>query len=111
VALPLLALPAFAEEAVREIPPSTSRMGGKLDAYSDIGKGWSLYKQSTWNKFDGTPGEYDAKWQDVVGFTEQIVVRASAAGPGAAIELHISRARSLPRAQPRSPRLGGCSCP
>lgn len=55
--------------------PSTNRMGGMLDAYSDIQKGWSIYKPSTWNKFDASPGEYDAKWQDVVGYTEQLIVR------------------------------------
>lgn len=74
-ALPLLAQPAIALDGVREITPSTSRMGGLLDAYSDIGKGWSIYKPSTWNKFDGIPGEYETKWQDLIGATEQILVR------------------------------------
>jgi hypothetical protein len=88
-ALPLIALPAFADETMRAIEPSISRMGGKIDAYSDIVKGWSIYKPSTWNKFDGTPGEYDAKWQDVVGATEQLIVR---------------RCSRLPRAVPRARR-------
>jgi len=75
-ALPLVALPALAADGVREISPSTTRMGGLLDAFSDISKGFSVYKPSTWNKFDGTPGEYEAKWQDLIGYTEQIIVRA-----------------------------------
>mmetsp|Transcript_33904 Transcript_33904/g.84356 ORF Transcript_33904/g.84356 Transcript_33904/m.84356 type:complete len:226 (-) Transcript_33904:354-1031(-) len=88
-ALPLAgfsAFPAFAEEAVREVAPSTSRMGGLVDAYSDITKGWSIYKPSTWNKFDGAPGEYDAKWQDVVGATEVITVSSSPVSSGKGID-------------------------
>ena len=73
--LPLLALPVFADDVVIEIAPSTSRLGGRVDAYSDIAKGWSIYKPSTWNKFDAAPGEYEAKWQDVVGASEQLIVR------------------------------------
>jgi len=81
----VIALPVVAMDAPA-ISPSTSRMGGKLTAYSDIAKGWSIYTPSTWNKFDGVPGEYDAKWQDVVGATEQIVVSSSPVAEGKEVD-------------------------
>mmetsp|Transcript_22228 Transcript_22228/g.65522 ORF Transcript_22228/g.65522 Transcript_22228/m.65522 type:complete len:244 (-) Transcript_22228:254-985(-) len=81
-----VAVPAVLADDVAVIQPSTSRMGGLLDAYSDVGKGWSIYKPSTWNKFDANPGEYEAKWQDIVGVTEQILVSSSPVTAGKNID-------------------------
>jgi hypothetical protein len=43
--------------------PKISRMGGLLDSYKDINKGFSLYKPTGWNQFEAAPGEYDIKWE------------------------------------------------
>ncbi len=49
---------ASSEEKVK-----ISRMGGLLDVYKDINKGFSLYKPTGWNQFEAAPGEYDIKWE------------------------------------------------
>ena len=38
-------------------------MGGLLEPYKDINKGFSLYRPAGWNQFDSAPGEYDIKWE------------------------------------------------
>ena len=43
--------------------PKISRMGGLLEPYKDINKGFSLYRPAGWNQFDSAPGEYDIKWE------------------------------------------------
>ena len=43
--------------------PKVSRMGGMLDAYKDINKGFSMYKPTGWNQFEAVPGQYDVKWE------------------------------------------------
>lgn len=43
--------------------PKISRLGGLLDSYKDINKGFSLYKPTGWNQFEAAPGEYDIKWE------------------------------------------------
>jgi hypothetical protein len=43
--------------------PKVSRLGGVLDNYKDINKGFSLLRPAGWNQFEAAPGEYDIKWE------------------------------------------------
>jgi len=52
-------------------------MGGLLDSYKDINKGFSLYKPTGWNQFEAAPGEYDIKWEDIVEKSELVMVGSS----------------------------------
>ena len=45
-------------------PPS--KLGGLLEPYIDVQKGYKLYKPSGWNQFDADPGVYDIKFQDII---------------------------------------------
>ncbi len=38
-------------------------MGGLLDVYKDINKGFVLLRPTGWNQFEAAPGEYDIKWE------------------------------------------------
>ena len=55
----LSATPALAGEEF-------SRMGGLLEPYIDVQRGFKLYTPSGWNKFDADPGVYDVKFQDII---------------------------------------------
>jgi len=59
-ALSLGAGSASAEEA------SFSKMGGLLEPFVDVQKGYKIYAPSGWNKFDADPGVYEVKWQDII---------------------------------------------
>jgi len=50
---------AYAEE-------SFSRMGGLLEPFVDVSKGYKIYKPSGWTEFPTDPGVYDIKWQDII---------------------------------------------
>jgi len=43
-----------------------SRMGGLLEPFVDVSKGYKIYKPSGWNEFPTDPGVYDIKWQDII---------------------------------------------
>merc|ERR1719445_1223174 len=63
--------PAYATVS-EETPRVVTRMGGLLEKYQDIPRGWSILAPSGWNKFDGEVGAYDTKWQDIVQPNENI---------------------------------------
>ena len=44
--------------------------------YQDA-RGWLINPPSGWNKFDGEPGAYDVKWQDLVSPMENIKVSST----------------------------------
>uniref|UniRef100_A0AAU8MKQ8 Chloroplast PsbP n=1 Tax=Chroomonas placoidea TaxID=173977 RepID=A0AAU8MKQ8_9CRYP len=54
-----------------------SRMGGLLEPFKDINKGFQLFKPKGWNQFDAAPGEYDIKWEDLVEKSEMVMVGSS----------------------------------
>jgi hypothetical protein len=69
-------MPAFAVVS-EETPKITARMGGLLDKYQDVGRGWQILAPSGWNKFEGEVGAYDVKWQDLVDPRENIKVSST----------------------------------
>ena len=79
--LALVAPPALAAD-VLEIPPATTKMGGLLEKYADVNRGFRLLKPTTWNQFDGEPGAYDVRWVDVVAPAESVTLSTSAYGAG-----------------------------
>ena len=76
--------PALAE--VLDIPPATTKMGGLLEKYADVNRGFRLLKPTTWNQFDGEPGAYDVRWVDVVAPAESVTLSTSAYNAGSTIE-------------------------
>ena len=56
--------PAFQIDmsSVKDIPVSTSKLGGLLEPFADVGKGWRILKPYGWNQFDTRPGVYEEKW-------------------------------------------------
>ena len=46
--LGLIVPPALAAD-VLEIPPATTKMGGLLEKYADVNRGFRLLKPTTWN--------------------------------------------------------------
>mmetsp|Transcript_37648 Transcript_37648/g.73571 ORF Transcript_37648/g.73571 Transcript_37648/m.73571 type:complete len:298 (-) Transcript_37648:60-953(-) len=50
------------------------RMGGLLEPFRDINKGFQVMKPRGWNQFDAAPGEYDVKWEDLVEKSEMVMV-------------------------------------
>merc|ERR1719213_925789 len=52
-------------------------MGGILQPYIDVQKGFKLYKPSAWNQFEADPGVYDIKFQDVIEPFEIVTVSSS----------------------------------
>ena len=83
--LALVAPPALAAD-VLEIPPATTKMGGLLEKYADVNRGFRLLKPTTWNQFDGEPGAYDVRWVDVVAPAESVTLSTSTYGAGQSIE-------------------------
>merc|ERR1712087_84586 len=56
---------------------SFSRMGGALEPYIDVQKGYKMYKPFAWNQFDADPGVYEVKFQDLVETNEIVQVSTS----------------------------------
>ena len=83
--LALVAPPALATD-VLEIPPATTKMGGLLEKYADVNRGFRLLKPTTWNQFDGEPGAYDVRWVDVVAPAESVTLSTSSYNAGQSIE-------------------------
>jgi len=54
-----------------------SKMGGALEPYIDVQKGYKLYRPTAWNQFDTDPGVYDVKFQDVINSFETVQVSSS----------------------------------
>lgn len=77
-----IALPAFAEE----IPLATTKMGGQLEKFVDLNKGYRLMKPTTWNSFEGEQGAYDMRWIDIVEATTSVTISTSPYTAGASID-------------------------
>ena len=60
-----------------ETPLITTRMGGLLDKYQDVGRGWRILAPAGWNKFEGEVGAYDVKWQDLVDPRDNVKVSST----------------------------------
>ena len=43
-----------------------TRMGGLLEPFIDVNKGYKLYRPAGWNEFPADPGVYDIKFQDII---------------------------------------------
>jgi len=63
--------PAIAYE---EVPVSKNKVGGLLEPYAEVGKGWRILKPYGWNQFEQNPGVYEAKWTDIVAANRQEMV-------------------------------------
>jgi photosystem II oxygen-evolving enhancer protein 2 len=81
VAMPQLAT----ADDVLEIPPATTKMGGLLEKFADVNRGFRLLKPTTWNEFDGEPGAYDKRWVDIVNPSQSIILSTSSYSGGASI--------------------------
>jgi len=75
-----LVISSDVEPAVAVLPPSG--LGGLVEMYKDIPKGFSIFRPSGWNQFDTLPGEYDVKWQDVINPIEMITVLTTPVSKG-----------------------------
>ncbi|CAM9583269.1 unnamed protein product [Chrysoparadoxa australica] len=72
----------FADEEVEDVARVSSKLGGQLDTYVDVGKSFKLSQPLGWNKFDPQPanlisGEYDVKFVDLVAPMEEVVLRTT----------------------------------
>lgn len=76
IAVTTAATPAFAAPT-DETPRLTTRMGGLLEKYQDVNRGWIILAPSGWNKFEGEVGAYDVKWQDLVDPRDNIKVSST----------------------------------
>lgn len=54
-----------------------SRMGGILEPFVDIPKGYKLYKPSGWTQYDADPGVYEVKFADIIEPFETVIVSSS----------------------------------
>jgi len=61
-------------------------MGGLLEKFADVNRGFRLLKPTTWNEFDGEPGAYDKRWVDVVNPSQSITLSTSSYSAGASID-------------------------
>lgn len=55
----------------------TTKLGGKLEPFADVSKGYRLAKPLGWNRYDGTSGEYTVKMVDLVEPTTLILLTNS----------------------------------
>jgi len=53
------------------------KMGGMIEPYSDVNKGFKLYKPFGFTQFEGASGDYDIKWQDIIQRDTTVVVSSS----------------------------------
>ena len=81
-----IALPAFAEDEVLDIKPATTKMGGLLEKFADVNRGFRIMKPSIWNQFEGEAGAYDFRWVDVVSPVDAISVTTSSYGGAPTIQ-------------------------
>jgi len=58
----------------KSIEVSKKKMGGLLEAYNDVNKGWKINKPSGWNQFDTLPGVYEIKWEDIVASNKEVLM-------------------------------------
>ncbi|CAN0137540.1 unnamed protein product [Ectocarpus fasciculatus] len=79
----MLPLAAVADEEARaqsgstQVKLVTTKLGGKLEPFADVSKGYRLAKPLGWNRYDGTSGEYTVKMVDLVDPTTLILLTNS----------------------------------
>eukprot|EP00638_Chattonella_subsalsa_P005712 CAMPEP_0117743638 /NCGR_PEP_ID=MMETSP0947-20121206/6263_1 /TAXON_ID=44440 /ORGANISM="Chattonella subsalsa, Strain CCMP2191" /LENGTH=209 /DNA_ID=CAMNT_0005560395 /DNA_START=105 /DNA_END=731 /DNA_ORIENTATION=- len=69
-----LMFPLVSNAEPEEVARVTTRMGGTMEPYSDINKGFKLFRPSGWDAFSNAPEEYDVKFVDLVNKQETITV-------------------------------------
>lgn len=62
---------------MEEVKLVTSKLGGQLEPFADVSKGYRLAKPLGWNRYDGTSGEYTVKMVDLVDPTTLILLTNS----------------------------------
>ena len=60
-------------------------MGGLLEKFADVNRGFRVMKPSTWNQFEGEAGAYDFRWVDVVSPVDAVTLSTSSYGGGTSI--------------------------
>lgn len=76
----ILPLAAQAEDdaaEVTEVKLVTTKLGGQLEPFADVSKGYRLAKPLGWNRYDGTSGEYTVKMVDLIDPTTLILLTNS----------------------------------
>ena len=84
-----------------------NRMSGVLEPFTDVQKGFKLYKPVAWNQFEADPGVYDMKWVDLIEPFETVQVSTSPVSTATSIsalgELDEARRRRGGREASRRP--------
>ena len=57
-----------------KVPLVTTKLGGQLEPFADVSKGYRLAKPIGWNRFDGEAGEYVVKMVDLVDRSKTILL-------------------------------------
>mmetsp|Transcript_19125 Transcript_19125/g.58957 ORF Transcript_19125/g.58957 Transcript_19125/m.58957 type:complete len:236 (+) Transcript_19125:24-731(+) len=70
--------PATADAEV--IEPAQSRMGGQLEKYADVTRGFRIMKPAQWNMFEGEAGAYDVRFADLVDVAASVTISSSSYG-------------------------------
>lgn len=65
------------QATVSEVKLVTTKLGGQLEPFADVSKGYRLAKPLGWNRYDGTSGEYTVKMVDLVDPTTLILLTNS----------------------------------
>lgn len=68
---PALADSSSAASAAAAAPSGLAR---QMEPYADVNKGFRILRPSGWNEFEGSPDNFDIKWQDVVQPLEFVTV-------------------------------------
>ncbi|CAM9346511.1 unnamed protein product [Scytosiphon promiscuus] len=76
-ALPLAAAADEEKIETTEVKLVTTKLGGQLEPFADVSKGYRLAKPLGWNRYDGTSGEYTVKMVDLVDPTTLILLTNS----------------------------------
>lgn len=80
--LAAVALAPHAAVAYVEVPLSKSRVGGYLEPFADVNRGFKLLKPTSWNQFEGESGAYDFRWVDLVEASSAITVSSNSYSGG-----------------------------
>lgn len=62
---------------VEKVSLTTTKLGGQLEPFSDVAKGYRCAKPLGWNRYDGTSSEYVVKLVDLVDPTQVILLTNS----------------------------------
>lgn len=68
---------ALRQAEATEVKLLTTKLGGQLEPFADVSKGYRLAKPLGWNRYDGTSGEYAVKMVDLVDPTTLILLTNS----------------------------------